>query len=193
MIGVAFALMVPLTVLDILTIQTNAIPAAFWMIAHVSCLRERRSLVLGRIDQYVIAEESTAESASFDVPSLLRDPLLNSALSETLRINFRGMNVRGVAETTSLTIGGRRFEYKQGSVLFLPMTCVHKDPAIFDKPDEYQLDRFLEMHSNAGVAENTKNRTHFSKHGVPIRHPLLPWGGGHFMVQPTNTPLILSL
>jgi len=182
MIGVAFALMVLLTKLGILTIQTNALPAAFWMIAHVSCLQERRSLVLDRIDQYVIAEESTAESTSFDVPSLLRDPLLNSALSETLRINFRGMNVRGVAETTSLTISNKRFEFKKGSVLFLPITCVHKDPAIFEQPEEYQVDRFLEMHSDAGAAENTKNKTYFSKHGVPIRHPLLPWGGGHFMV-----------
>lgn len=163
------------------------------MIAHVACLQEQRKLVLAQIDRCVIAKESTTDSTSFDVPSLLKDPLLNSALSETLRVNFRGMNVRGVAETTSITVAGQPVEFQKGSVVFLPMTCVHKDPAIYEQPDEYRVDRFLQMHSNPGV-ETTKTTTYFSKHGVPVRHPLLPWGGGHFMVRtPQHTFLTRSL
>jgi cytochrome P450 len=160
------------------------------MVAHVACLGEQRNHVLRQIDKYVIAEESTVESTSFNVPGLLKDPLLNSALSETLRINFRGLNVRGVAESTSLTVAGKSYAIQKGSVLFLPMTCVHKDPAIYENPYEYRPDRFLEMHSNIGD-DSTRAKVYFSKHGVPIRHPLLPWGGGHFMVPSTTPCLIL--
>ena len=166
-----------------LTTQTNALPATVWLIAYIACSTDSLQEVLEHIEGCVIKDESTRESTSFDTQKLLANPILNSALSETLRLQFSGFSVRGVSNDTTLTVNSRPFELKKGSTVFISATCVHKDPEIYEKPHEFRLKRFVEMHTKIeGDNYTDKPQTTFTKHGMPIRHPLIPWGGGHFMV-----------
>ena len=94
-----------------------------------------------------------------------------------------GLNIRGVNRDTTLTVNGHPYEFRKGSVVCMPMACVHKDPEIYENPEEYQSTRFLQMHSKSGEDYSDKPATFFTKNGVPVRNPLIPWGGGHFMVR----------
>lgn len=150
--------------------------------AYVSCLTEEKAEVLRQIQNYVVAEESSHGATSFDVPELVKDPLLSSALSETLRLQFAGLAPREVTQDTAVTVNGRSYELRKGSVIFVSSSCVHKDPRIYKSPDEYRLKRFVQWHKKSDDNAN-KDEMHFFKNGVLIRHPLIPWGGGHFMVR----------
>ena|ERR1700737_1399931 len=148
---------------------------SFWLVAFITLLGSQRSLVLDQIAQHVIQEQSTKESTSFNVSKLLQDPLLAAAISETLRLKVDSLSVREVEENTTITINETPYVLAKGSMIFLTMSLVHKDPEIFDNPQEFQLERFLNMDSKV-----------FTKKGVPVRNPLFPWGGGQFMVSCTK-------
>ena len=93
-----------------------------------------------------------------------------------------GLTVRGVDQDATLTVNGRPYELRPGSMVCMPMACVHKDPEIYENPEEYQSTRFIQMHSKGGEDYKEKPPTFFSKNGIPVRSPLIVWGGGHFMV-----------
>jgi cytochrome P450 len=97
-------------------------------------------------------------------------------------MEFRGLSPRDVSEDTMLTVNGRAFELQKGTAIFISTIGVHKDPGIYESPYEYRLKRYEHMHTKT---ENSDGRVTicFWKNGAPIRHPLLPWGGGHFMVS----------
>jgi len=138
--------------------------------------------MLHRIESWVLNEKSTRVSTSFNVSGLLGDPILNSAVSETLRMQFRGLSVRGISQDTTLSIHGRPFELEEGGTVFLSMSCVHKDPGIYEFPNEFRLKRYVHMHTKT-ENDDGREKVFFWKNGAAIRHPLLPWGGGHFMVR----------
>lgn len=177
LLAVAYASQVTSLIFKV-NLQTNAIPTAFWVIAYVACLKEQKQEVFSRIQEHVLPDESTLVP-SFKVTNLLQDSLLNSAVSETLRKELRSLSVREVCEDTTLTINGKPFTLEKGAKLFLSMINVHKDPAIYECPHEFRLKRFVKMHEGDG----SHNKVFFSKNGAPIRHPFIPFGGGHFMVK----------
>jgi hypothetical protein len=47
----------------------------------------------------------------------VKDPLLSSALSETLRLQFAGLAPREVTQDTAVTVNGRSYELQKGSVM----------------------------------------------------------------------------
>jgi cytochrome P450 len=156
------------------------------MIAYVTCLKEtEREEVLSRIQKHVISSESTKESTSFNVFELLKDPILNSAFSETLRMQINGLSMKGVEQDTALTVNGQTYSLEKGSKVFLSMPGVHKDPEIYENPQQFHLKRFLYLHSNGDDEyDNGKTQKVFTKNGVVVRQPFFPWGGGNFMVWP---------
>jgi cytochrome P450 len=162
----------------------NAIPASLWMIAYATCLKKtEREDVLSRIRKHVISNESTKESTSFNLFELLKDPILNAAFSETLRMQVNGLSMKGVEEDTALTVNGQTYSLEKGSTVFLSMPGVHKDPEVYENPEQFQLKRLLYMHSKGdGEYDNEKSQKVFTKNGVVVRQPFFPWGGGHFMV-----------
>ena len=151
--------------------------------AYLACLKEdEKNEVLDRIQNCVVSDQSTRNVTSFNVADLLRDPVLNSAVSETLRMEFRGLSPRGISQDTTLTVNGRPFELQKGTSIFVSTTGVHKDPGIYQSPYEYRLKRYEHMHTKTETSDG-QAPIFFWKNGAPIRHPLLPWGGGHFMVR----------
>lgn len=88
-------------------------------------------------------------------------------------------------EDTTLTIHGQPYALEKGSMVFLAMPLVHKDPDIHKDPDTYKIDRFIHMHTNV-------EQKVYMKNGVQVRTPLFPWGGGHFMVNISFEKLIIQ-
>jgi sterol 12-alpha-hydroxylase len=100
-------------------------------------------------------------------------------MTETLRLRVEGLSLRGVTEDTTLSIHGQPYSLEKGSMVFLAMPLVHKDPEIHEDPDTYKVDRFIHMHTKQDDVEQKV----YMKKGVAVRTPLFPWGGGHFMVN----------
>ena len=107
------------------------------MIAYITSLplSEKQSL-LEDLKAHILPPESpTTPNAlpdvRFNTTTLLKSTLLNSALSETLRLQFNGLSVRGVSQHTSLRItqrgGQEEYRLEKGDVVFLALACVHKD------------------------------------------------------------------
>ena len=139
-----------------------------------------REDVLARIHKYAIPSESDRTSTSFKVSQLLDDPLLNSAFSETLRLQVNGLSTRGVEKDWSITVDGQSYVLEKGTTVFCSMPGFHKDPEIYENPEEFRLRRFIHLHTKGGEMDN--RATPFTKAGVSLRLPFLPWGGGVHMV-----------
>ena len=177
------------------------------MISYITTLpASQKLLILTEIQKHIIPESpppdcgTSAVSVRFNTSTLLCSPLLNSALSETLRLQFNGLSVRGVSQPTYIPVAtfsssttrapvnnaqfkDRGYFVDKGDTVFLVMPCVHKNPEIYTSPNEYQLDRFEKMWSdkfNGNVDAESKGW--FFKQGKAVKYPLMPWGGGHFMV-----------
>lgn len=137
--------------------------------------------MLDTIQRYIDPDKSNGDSVSFKLPDLLQDPLLNSALSETLRLQMNGLAPRKVMQDTTLMVAGQYYAVHKGDVVFISMPNVHKNPEVYEYPDEFRLDRFLPMH-NSGESDH-KSKQAVMKNGARLRNPYIWWGGGQHMVN----------
>lgn len=188
------------------------------MIAYIIALpTEEKNLILEEIKTHVLLESTDHQlqdkdqcktgfkGVKFNTATLLRSPLLNSALSETLRIQFRGLSVRGVEQDTCLTVNipkspstgtvtsptstlpasavTKSYFLPANSTLFLSTSCIHKNPAIYYSPFEYKVHRFEKMWRDKFDDLQPPEKGWFFMDGGVVKYPLMPWGGGHFMVR----------
>jgi hypothetical protein len=186
------------------------------MIAYITALpAEEKSLILREIRTHVLPDSTNRQlqdkdqcqtgfkGVKFNIATLLRSPLLNSALSETLRIEFRGLSVRGVEQDTYLTVNvpkslptvssptstpsaptvTKSYFLPANSSLFLSTSCIHKNPTIYDSPFEYRVHRFEKMWRDEFDDVEPPEKGWFFLDGGVVKYPLMPWGGGHFMVR----------
>jgi cytochrome P450 len=93
------------------------------------------------------------------------------------------LSVRGVQEDTTVTIEDRLYTLEKDSFAIIATPLIHKDPNIYDNPNDFELEWFLE---NKGDEPKV-----FMKNGVPVRTPLIPWGGGHFTVSSKHSSSLL--
>jgi cytochrome P450 len=94
---------------------------------------------------------------------------LDSAISEALRLSSAPLILRKVTRAFTIHLwSGRDLAFRAGDRVAIYPALTHRDPEIFDDPDDFQFDRF--------VAEERPR--HFSKGGKRILHSLAPFGGG---------------
>lgn len=117
---------------------------------------------------------------------LLQDPVLNAALSETLRLQMNGLSPRTVLQDATVTAGGQTYAVQKGETVFIVMASVHKNPDIYDKPYQFQLKRFMQLHDKNTTDRYQSSAKFLTKSGVQIRNPFIWWGGGQHIV---NTPV----
>ena len=163
-------------------IQTNAIPTCAWLIAYLATLNDpsQRQEVMTHISQYFISQESTKTSTVFNFSGLSQDSLLNSAVSETLRLQMNGLSPRTIENDTQLTVSGQSYSLRKGEVIFITMSGVHKNDEMYSNPSEFQLKRFLDMHDKSGDYKATRT---YMKNGTQVRNPFIWWGGGIHIVS----------
>ena len=130
----------------------NTIPAAFWTVAH---------LLADRAACDAVTREIRAQGAE--------GPLLQSAVSEALRLSAGSITVRRVRRATALDLGGGpAWRVRAGDLVCVFPYLTHHDPEVYPDPERFRVDRF---HAEGGSPR-------FHKGGKRLAVPLMPYGGG---------------
>jgi cytochrome P450 len=156
-------------------------PTFFWYLAYI--------LLTLQYDDFIkeIASFSSSSSSRTSIPrvsdvdftKLLSSPLLNSGLKETLRIQNHGLSPRNLDEDTYIKIMGKEYLLKKGTFSFAPSTLVNRKPEIFEEPEEWKADRFIEKDARDVYLDDG----HPAKSDVKKLKTLMIWGGGAHKVK----------
>jgi cytochrome P450 len=171
-------------------------PISFWYIAFIINSEKYYKPILDRILSYVLPNATLESENLFNVPSLLADPLLQACFQETLRLRAQNGSMRIVHEATTLPVHGKEHYLRKDSIVFIPAPLIHMDTEIYSNVNEYQPERFLgaDLESaqiitgDHGIieeenkAEKEKKTPKFFKRGVPVKHYMMPFGGGDNLV-----------
>ncbi|KAG7493438.1 prostacyclin synthase-like [Solea senegalensis] len=156
--------------LQLWTTQCNAGPAAFWLLGYLLTHPEAMEAIKSELRCLHFQENPTInplESHS--------TPVLDSVLSETLRLTAAVMiNREVVQEKTLLMSNGQRYRLRQGDrVCLFPFLSPQMDPEIHQDPQIFKYDRFLN--------EDNTPKDKFYKDGKILKYYTMPWGAGKNM------------
>jgi cytochrome P450 len=171
-------------------IQSNTLSIAFWYLTFVLTSEKYFPAVLKRIRSYALPNATIESDAIFNLPALFSDPLLVACFQETLRLRAQNGSVRVVNEETIIPINDREYLLRKGSLVFIPAPLIHLDPEIYDNATDFLPERFLDSDLESTIISNEvesskpPSKLKFFKNGVPVRHYLLPFGGGDNLVHP---------
>eukprot|EP00550_Attheya_septentrionalis_P006736 CAMPEP_0198294484 /NCGR_PEP_ID=MMETSP1449-20131203/22548_1 /TAXON_ID=420275 /ORGANISM="Attheya septentrionalis, Strain CCMP2084" /LENGTH=496 /DNA_ID=CAMNT_0043994445 /DNA_START=149 /DNA_END=1639 /DNA_ORIENTATION=+ len=143
----------------------NSAPATFWTLLHLiedetawkACRDQVETIAANRKDEF------------FSLDDLDEMTLLHSAFYETLRIYQGNFTARQVKEDFVLDMGSnKKYWIEAGSKLMPFWGILHSDPHIFENPNQFQYDRFVD------TAKVFKYKS-----GKPLTHaPVMAFGGG---------------
>jgi len=171
----------------------------FWYLTFILSSEKYYPLVMERIRSYVLPDADVTSENIFDLPSLLADPLLQACFQETLRLRTQNGSVRIVNEATTLPIRGKDYYLRQGSIVFILAPLIHMDTDIYANAEEYRPERFVGSDIESTLVQG--NHAHleeekilekkapapkFYKNGVPVKHYMMPFGGGDNLVLPAS-------
>uniref|UniRef100_UPI00398EB04E cytochrome P450 7B1 n=1 Tax=Pristiophorus japonicus TaxID=55135 RepID=UPI00398EB04E len=154
----------------------NTVPAVFWALYYLVKNPEALAVVRDEID-HVLQAAGQRPGPDFNI-SLSKEDLssmviLGSAINESLRLCSSSMNIRIAQEDFSLTFKDeQRIKLRKGDMVALYPQILHMDPEVYEDPEVYKYNRFL---------ENGREKTAFSKGGKKLRYYLMPFGSGSSM------------
>jgi cytochrome P450 len=138
--------------------NANTIPAAFWTLAHLLADPVAHAAVRAELDAVLGAGPCGREQ-------LRRMPLLDSAVSEALRLASSSLTIRLVRRPIVLQLdSGGAWSLRQGDRVCLAPCMTHRDPELYPEPERYRHDRFI--------------GAQFLKRGKKVGFALMPYGGG---------------
>jgi cytochrome P450 len=136
--------------------QANSLPAAFWLLAQLLHDAGGRAAVI-------------AEVEALGLGDLKRLPRLYSSVCEALRLSSNNLSMRLVKRDCQITLAGdRTISLRAGDRVALCPQVTHRDPEVFEAPEEFRYDRFL---GEGGPRQ-------FSKRGQRLPLAFMPFGGG---------------
>nr|XP_046239779.1 prostacyclin synthase-like [Scatophagus argus] len=142
--------------------QGNVGPAAFWLLGYLLTNPEALAAVKTEMD--------TSETALQDRP--VNTPVFDSALEETLRLTAAPFITREVVQDKTLHMAdGQEYLLRKGDrVCLFPFSSPQMDPEIYEEPQKYQYDRFLN--------DDGSVKRDFYKGGRRLKYYTMPWGAG---------------
>ncbi|XP_076616787.1 prostacyclin synthase-like [Chaetodon auriga] len=142
--------------------QGNVGPAAFWMLGYLLTNPEALTAVK--------REMETSETSLLDRP--VNTPVFDSALDETLRLTAAPFITREVVQDKILHMAdGQEYLLRKGDrVCLFPFNSPQMDPEIYQEPQKYKYDRFLNEDGSA--------KRDFYKGGRRLKYYTMPWGAG---------------
>ncbi len=160
-------------------------PTVFWYLAYIH-LTSQQDIFLSEIMKYSTSVKSTKiYTSNTDFNRLLTSDLLNSGFKETLRLQAHNLSPRNMDEDSILKIDGKEYLLRKGTMAFAPSTLINLNPEIYERPTEWQADRFVEKDVKE---ESSSELEHLTKRDVKKLKFALPiWGGGIHMVGLSRT------
>ncbi|XP_072460787.1 cytochrome P450 7B1 isoform X2 [Notamacropus eugenii] len=150
----------------------NTIPVAFWTVYYLLQHPEAVAVLRDEIDHLL---QSTGQKKEPDFNILFtREQLdslvyLESIINETLRMASISCNIRANEEDITLIVGNEEVNLRKGDTTVIYPPFLHYDPEIFEQPEEFKFDRFV---------EDGKKKTTFFKRGQELPYFLIPFGSG---------------
>ena len=143
---------------------SNSIPSVFWVLFHVlsnaaayeACKEEVKSVASKRTQKF------------FSLEDLDQMTIIQGCFMEALRMYQSFFATRDVIDDFILnpkSKSGPKYLIEQGSRIMAYPATVHNDPEIFERPDVFKYDRFVDPSAKA-------------KNGKLLNTQLRPFGGG---------------
>ncbi|MEQ2200991.1 hypothetical protein XENOCAPTIV_005900, partial [Xenoophorus captivus] len=154
----------------------NTVPATFWATYFLVSQPEALKMVRQEIVE-VLRDSGIKFSTDKDV-MLSKEQLdklifLESSINESLRLSSASMNIRVAQEDFSLRLDNdRSVGVRKGDIVALYPQSLHLDPEIYEDPQTFRFDRFV---------QDNREKTDFSKTGQKLRYYLMPFGSGSSM------------
>ncbi|XP_007947936.1 cytochrome P450 7B1 [Orycteropus afer afer] len=150
----------------------NSIPALFWAMYYLLWHPEAMAAVRDEIDRLLQSTGQKKESGFFI--NFTREQLdslvyLESVVLETLRLCAFSSIIRSVEEDFALPVEYGQCLLRKGDLVAIFPPALHNDPEIFEDPQEFRYDRFV---------EDGKKKTTFFKRGKKLSHYIIPFGSG---------------
>ncbi|AWP02694.1 putative prostacyclin synthase-like [Scophthalmus maximus] len=157
--------------LQLWTTQCNAGPAAFWLLGFLLTHPEAMEAVRSEVG-HLISQDTHRQHPPTDLLEAHSTPVLDSVLSETLRLTAAVMISREVVQDKTLHMAnGQEYHLRQGDrVCLFPFLSPQMDPEIHQDPQLFKYDRFL----NEDITVKDK----FYKDEKILKYYTLPWGAG---------------
>ncbi|KAM5157764.1 7-alpha-hydroxycholest-4-en-3-one 12-alpha-hydroxylase [Mantella aurantiaca] len=156
--------------------QGNTGPACFWLLLFLMKNPEAMQAVSEEV-QKVLKETGQEVKPGGTLINLTRDmllktPILDSAVEESLRLTAAPVLVRAVKENLNLKMAsGTEYAIRQGDrVGLFPYIAVQMDPEVHPEPEKFKYNRFLN--------EDGSKKTEFYKNGKRLKYFTMPWGAG---------------
>ncbi|XP_010740657.2 prostacyclin synthase [Larimichthys crocea] len=142
--------------------QGNVGPAAFWLLGYLLTNPEALAAVK--------REMETLETSLLDGP--VNTPVFDSALDETLRLTAAPFITREVVQEKTLHMAnGQEYLLRKGDrVCLFPFNSPQMDPEIYQEPQKFKYDRFLN--------DDGSVKRDFYKAGRRLKYYTMPWGAG---------------
>lgn len=153
--------------------QANTVVAAFWTLYYLLRDQKARSAVSEEVRSIAgpVGDPRACDPLSRD--ALRRLVLLDSACSEAMRLSSGPMNGRRATESFELPLAsGESLPLEAGEDILLYPRHTHFDAAIFEAPEEFRFDRFVDEKGRSA---------RFELRGRRLTMPFLPFGGGMSM------------
>ncbi|KAM9350104.1 5-beta-cholestane-3-alpha,7-alpha-diol 12-alpha-hydroxylase-like [Symphorus nematophorus] len=156
--------------------QGNTGPSSFWLLLFLMKHPEAMAAVKEEVDKVVreSGQEVRRGGPLIDLTRemLLKTPILDSAVEETLRLTAAPLLTRAVLQDITLKMAdGREYSIRQGDrVAVFPYTAVQIDPEIHPDPHSFRYNRFLNPDGS--------RKTDFYKAGKKVKYYNMPWGAG---------------
>nr|XP_020463497.1 prostacyclin synthase [Monopterus albus] len=144
--------------------QGNVGPAAFWLLGYL--LTNPPALTAVKREFSWISQEAPFMDRA------VKTPVFDSALEETLRLTAAPFITREVVQEKKLHMAdGQEYLLRKGDrVCLFPFNSPQMDPEIYQEPQKYKYDRFLN--------EDGSVKKDFYKAGRCLKYYTMPWGAG---------------
>ncbi|KAG9464667.1 hypothetical protein GDO78_019574 [Eleutherodactylus coqui] len=156
--------------------QGNTGPACFWLLLYLMKHPDAMEAVRGEVEK-VLKETGQQVKPGGPLINLTRDmllktPIMDSAVEETLRLTAAPVLIRAVKEDMNLKMSnGREYAIRKGDrVALFPYTAVQMDQEVHPEPEKFKYNRFLN--------EDGTKKTDFFKNGQRLKFFTMPWGAG---------------
>nr|XP_043879368.1 5-beta-cholestane-3-alpha,7-alpha-diol 12-alpha-hydroxylase-like [Solea senegalensis]XP_043879381.1 5-beta-cholestane-3-alpha,7-alpha-diol 12-alpha-hydroxylase-like [Solea senegalensis] len=156
--------------------QGNTGPTSFWLLLFLMKHPEAMAAIKEEVDRVV--KESGQEVqhggplVDLTHEMLMKTPILDSALEESLRLTAAPLLTRAVLQDMTLKMAdGREYFIRKGDrMAIFPYSAVQMDPEIHPDPCSFKYDRFLNPDGS--------KKTDFYKQGKKMKYYNMPWGAG---------------